>query len=128
MNRDTEFEKYRQRWAAGDFRAAIDAFEHCCNWSEPLPDWLAAAVWSALQITFVKGGAPGRGKTGSFATQATRADAHYWRYLVASTCKSRSDKDLEPARARLAKTVAEGSIAAIRASYYRVRKQLRNSS
>ena len=128
MMSEAEIEGYRKRWEAGDFRAVIDAFEHCHNWTLPLPDWLAGPVHYALQMAFKEGGAPGQGKTGGFATQATRKDMHWWRYLAASTCRSRSPKDLEPARKMLQNTIGKGSVAAIRDSYYMVRKQLSNST
>jgi hypothetical protein len=127
MTREAELDGYRKRWEAGDFRAVIDAFEHCHNWTLPLPDWLAGPVLYALHLAFKEGGAPGRGKTGSFATQASRKDMHWWRYLAACTCRSRSAKDLEAARKMLEKTIGEGSVEAIRDSYYKVRKELRNS-
>ena len=127
MTDDAEIEAYRKRWEAGDFRAVIDAFEHMHNWSKPLPDWLAGPVHYALQVAFTKGGAPGRGKTGGFTKQAERMDRDWRRWLAASTCRSRGEKDLEPARAMLAGTSAQGSISAIRSSYFRVQKQLRNS-
>jgi hypothetical protein len=125
MTREAEIEGYRRRWEAGDFRAVIDAFEHFQNWGEPLPDWVAGPVFYALQIALAKGGAPGKGKTGGFAKQAERKDRDWCRFLIAGTCKSRSDENLEPAQAMLAGTSAQGSAAAIRASYYRVQRQLR---
>jgi hypothetical protein len=128
MSREAQLEGYRRRWEEGDFRAVIDAFEHCHNWTEPLPDWLAGPVHFALELAFKTSGAPGRGKTGGFEKQAERRDRDWWRYLAASTCLSRTDEALEPARKLLAGTRAQGSAAAIRASYYRVQRQLRNST
>jgi hypothetical protein len=123
MTREAQIEAYRKRWEAGDFRAIVDAFDHFQTWGEPLPDWAVGPVLYALQLAFASGGAPGKGKTGGFAKQAERHDRDWWRYAMASTCKSVSDENLEPARAALAGTPAQGSTSAIRASYHRVRKQ-----
>lgn len=127
MSRETEIEAYRKRWEAGDFRALIDGFEHFHNWNEPLPDWIAGPVHFALTLAFETGGAPGKGKTGGFAKRAERLDRDRWRWLAASSCIARTDEALEPARAMLAGTPHRGSIAAIRASYYRFKKLLQNS-
>ena len=136
MSREAEIAGYRRRWEQGDFRAVLDAFEHFHNWSEALPDWLANAVWMALQLAYEVGGAPGKGRTGTFKAQAARNDLHWWRWLVASSWlanrpvrlidgkpKRMTREDaLEGAREQLAGTPYRGSASAILASYHKVER------
>lgn len=137
MTLETEREEYRRRWTKeGDFRAVIDAFESFQNWGHPLPDWLAGVVWGSLHIAFEKGGAPGKGKTGSFKTRANRQDTHWWRWMIASAWlkdrpvriidgkpkKMTRGEALEGARHELSGTPHKGSAEAILASYNKIER------
>lgn len=132
---ESESRRLKAKAEQGDFRAVKEAFLlfawNGASTNFPMPEWLIDAVRAALDDAFRRGGAGKKGKTGGHLAKARRLDIAARRYSVADLAlrMRRRGETREDAFARasesLAGTYAQGSPAAIKASYNRQRR-LRN--
>lgn len=86
MTIDESFARLEAGCRAGDYRAAAECFDLCHANGRPIPDWLAPLVRQAMAFAAHRinaEGAPGRGKTGSYAKQWDNLDKPKMRHALA---------------------------------------------
>lgn len=84
---EAECARLEAEWKAGDYRAAADCFDICAANQHPIPAWLAPVIRQAMAFAAHRlnsDGAPGGGKTGSYAKQWSRADIRRTRHQAAA--------------------------------------------
>ncbi len=130
-----ELAKRTKDWSDGEYEVLGETISFCSRHNLPLPKWATDGALDAMFFAYVNGyGAPGKGKTGSIQKQTKRRRIDLKRYGVAASFlaervqgATREDA-FKMAHEKLVSTDAQGSAAAIEASYNRHLKRLRNKS
>jgi len=130
-----ELAKRAKAWGYGEYEYLGETISFCSRHNLPLPKWATDGALDAIFYAYVNGyGTTGKGKTGSIQKQSNRRRIDAKRYGVAATLlaervqgATREDA-FNMAHEKLVSTDAQGSAAAIEASYNRHLKRLRNKS
>lgn len=132
---ENELAKRTRAWHEGEYAVLGETVAFCGRHGLPLPAWATEAAMEAMFYAVIKGfGSRGKGKTGGVQKQMKRGRIERRRYTVAASLlaqrardETREDAFLKASEV-LSGTDAQGSAAAIEASYNNHLKRLRKKA